>query len=74
MTPKQKADKILNTFDGLEGITDWDTVKKCAIITIFEILNITSTKESWFNVKGRYEERKLLNPYWVEVKDEIEKQ
>lgn len=46
--------------------------KKYALIAVNEILNLTSIRESWFNVKGKYEERFVLDQYWVEVKKEIE--
>jgi len=59
-TIKKEANKILDTFDGLDGILDWVTVKQCAIITIDEIMKAS------INPIDRVF-------YWEEVKKEIEK-
>jgi hypothetical protein len=66
MTPKQKANKILDTFDGLEGILDWETVKKCAMITIDEILKSNPTKINCDSSELNY-------GFYQEIKKEIEK-
>jgi hypothetical protein len=65
MTPKQKANEILDTFDGLEGILDWETIMKCALITINEILKSNPTKINCDSSELNY-------GYYQEVKKEIE--
>ena len=73
MTPKEKAEELVERMAYSCRECDYEfKAKQCALIAVDEILWVTSTKESWFNVKGKYEERNLLNPYWVEVKQEIE--
>lgn len=56
-----------------KSLGEYSNAKDCALIAVDEILHITSTRESWFDIKGRYQERFVLNQYWVEVKQEIEK-
>lgn len=83
MTPKEKAIELVDKFtiphyewDGDGYNINWEETfknrKHCALIAVDEILHLTSIRESWFNVKGKYEERFVLDQYWVEVKKEIE--
>ena len=77
MTPKEKAIELVNNMMPFvyidKSIGQYFNAKQCALIAVDEILHITSIRESWFNVRGKYEERFILDQYWVEVKQEIEK-
>lgn len=83
MTPKEKAIELVLKFKQRTHYVEvWHTPQlldkfhhnaiSCALIAVDEILHLTSIRESWFNVKGKYEERFVLDQYWVEVKKEIE--
>ena len=66
MTPKEKAqelfDKILNEID--KTCDDYFTAKQCTLIAVAEILDV---------ITGIYDyDFEKLNPYWEEVKQEIE--
>ncbi|NDB61244.1 hypothetical protein EB001_22815 [bacterium] len=87
MTPKEKASelfdkyyRLFNSFPNYQYVLEnlniihdekLYTAKQCALIAVDEILHITSKRESWFNVRGKYNERFVLDQYWVEVKQEI---
>ncbi len=73
MTPKEKSYELLWKYlPILEGWKNIDNTlaKKCAIITIDEIL---STKPHDFVYNGVYVEWLNKQDYWNEVKQEIEK-
>ena len=72
MTPIEKAAKLTSYYLPFcnDNLTD---AKQCALIAVDEIIKITWKKESWYSPRGGYEERYLLDPYWEEVKQEIEK-
>lgn len=57
MTPKEKAKELVMRFRRF-GLS-WDNCKQCALICVDEIME---TQKAWG-----------LNPYWEEVKTEIEK-
>jgi hypothetical protein len=74
MTPKEKAQELVDKFrefaDGTDSETDRyspgvekEKAKQCALIAVEEILN---------SILGNYEFDFLRN-YWQEVKQEIEK-
>ena len=79
MTPKEKADELVNRFAKLpeEGTLMWylsfEIAKKCAIIAVDEMLNnagfIWGGRDAETGLSARDEYRK----YWNEVKQEIEK-
>jgi len=71
MTPKEKAQDLYNKMDNQRQISS-DAAKQCALIAVNEIIKITWKKESWYSPRGGYEERYLLDPYWEQVKKEIE--
>jgi hypothetical protein len=71
MTPKEKAQELLSSYNislideishgGARGYASY----KCASIAVNEILNV---------IAGIYDyDYEVLNPYWQEVKQEIEK-
>jgi len=67
MTPKEKAQELVNKFAKLpeEGTLMWylsfEIAKKCALIAVDEILSVI-----WINLDDEVD-------YWAEVKQEIEK-
>ena len=75
MRPSEKAQelvdnyiKVTKTFDEIYGfIDDLETAKICAIIAVNEILNENSIRE------GDNDEIITYEPYWLKVKQEIEK-
>jgi hypothetical protein len=74
MTPKEKAIELFEKMAFSCRECDYESnAKQCALIAVDEILHITSKRVSWFNVRGMYKERFVLDQYWVEVKQEIEK-
>ena len=67
MTPKEKANELLNKF--LEempygSLRDFNDAKQCALICADEIIEI---QYSWCNIDGNQYK------FWQEVKQEIEK-
>jgi hypothetical protein len=63
MTPKEKAQELLNKFIQTNGNAFF--AKECALIAVDEILNM---------LVGIYDyDREVLYPYWQQVKEEIEK-
>jgi hypothetical protein len=58
MTPKEKAEDLLMKFSN-------PFAKSCALIAVGEILDLIDTIYDY--------DRESLNPYWQEVKKEIEK-
>jgi hypothetical protein len=66
MTPKEKAEELVSKFRGtfFRSMSDVDA-KRCALIAVDEILDV---------ITGIYDyDFEVLNPYWKEVKKEIEK-
>ena len=69
MTPKQKAKELMFLF--ANKIQKYDTIlyqkklsKKCALIAVDELLSETEETDGI---------RVINNPYWIEVRNEIEK-
>ncbi len=69
MTPKEKAEELVNRYMNLNTVklSDYSviytpTAKQCALILVDEILNINSVDKDYD-----------LSNYWTEVKQEIEK-
>ena len=75
MRPSEKAQelvdiyiKVTRTFDEINGFCDdLETAKICAIIAVNEILKENSIRE------GDNDEIITYEPYWLKVKQEIEK-
>jgi hypothetical protein len=71
MTPKQKAEKLVNEFYRiipLDKMTlDFDLAKKCALIAVDELLEATKRYDYTLGPNPSY------NDYWLKVKYQIEK-
>jgi hypothetical protein len=70
MTPKEKAFELYNYYDKLgrdytRGVSMKEFSKLCALKSVDEILDVIVTIYDYDFEK--------LNPYWEEVKQEIEK-
>jgi hypothetical protein len=63
MTPKEKAEDLLSKY--YFQVQTLDKQKQCALIAVNEILDVIVTIYDYDFEK--------LNPYWEEVKQEIEK-
>lgn len=68
MTPKEKAQELINKYvaltDGwVAGINGWEYKKKCAVITIDEILN---SRPVITDIQVEF------NNYWNNVKSELQ--
>jgi hypothetical protein len=67
MTPKEKAEELINKFYRiipLDKMTiDYNLAKKCALLALDELLNVIEDEREGFNWKS----------YYLEVKQEIEK-
>jgi len=70
MTPKQKADKLVNEFYRiipLDKMTiDFNLAKKCALISVDELLEATKRYDYTLGPNPSY------NDYWLKVKYQIE--
>jgi hypothetical protein len=70
MTPQQKAQKLVNEFYRiipLDKMTlDFDLAKKCALISVDELLEATKRYDYTLGPKPSY------NDYWLKVKYQIE--
>ena len=72
MTPKEKAEELVDKFyyipnsQGIFMMQDYQA-KECALIAVDEILNENSIRE------GNNDEIITYEPYWLKVKQEIEK-
>jgi hypothetical protein len=70
MTPKQKADKLVNEFYRiipLDKMTlDYNLAKKCALIAVDELLEATKRYDYTLGPNPSY------NDYWLKVKYQIE--
>lgn len=72
MTPKEKAEQLVDKFMAIKSmkLSDYSLIyypfaKLCALEAVDEILNV---------LIGIYDyDYEVLNPYWQEVKQEIEK-
>jgi hypothetical protein len=70
MTPKEKAIELYNKFLNpsgdtyLYGMLEHESAKECALIAVDEILDVITSIYDYDFEK--------LNPYWEEVKQEIE--
>jgi len=85
MTPKEKAEELLNKFyDATENVVELykdlykDIAKACALICVEEILKSDPLTPSKFNTtvtkEEAYKESELIAyEYWIEVKEEIKK-
>jgi hypothetical protein len=63
MTPKEKAQELINKFYFDTSLTDIEEVKECAIIVVNEIIDFMSP---YVNNKETYD-------FWDKVKLEIQK-
>lgn len=77
MTPKEKAEKLVNSFIGLSSnkLSDYSriehpTAKQCAILVVDEILNNVMR---WWELPSEDEYFIIQKTYWKEVRSEIEK-
>ena len=68
MTPKEKAEELLNKMYNVRSNFDDKLAKECAVIVVDEILNydLRAKSEAQFVIERRIEE------YWGEVKKELE--
>jgi hypothetical protein len=70
MTPKQKAEKLVNEFYRiipLDKMTiDFNLAKKCALIAVNELLEATKRYDYTLGPNPSY------NDYWLKVKYQIE--
>jgi hypothetical protein len=70
MTPKQKAEKLVNEFYRiipLDKMTiDYNLAKKCALIAVDELLEATKRYDYTLGPNPSY------NDYWLKVKYQIE--
>jgi hypothetical protein len=70
MTPKEKAKELVDKFSRIDGYQDsidlskCEYEKQCALIAVEELLKDTE------EIDGM---RVINNPYWLEVRNEIEK-
>ena len=76
MTPQEKAQDLIEQF--MEHTVEWNKIKEiafdskfhakqCALIAVNEMLNENSIRE------GNNDEIITYEPYWLKVKQEIEK-
>jgi hypothetical protein len=77
MTPKEKAEELVRKYYsfGLNNPAQsfsWYECKQCALIAVDEILDLTKKNkynwQDWNEIVGVH-----YDPYWQEVKEEIEK-
>ena len=69
MTPKEKADELVNKYielgkDFTRGVSMHEYSSECALVTCDEVLNALE-ENSWQN--------RLMMDYWEEVKQDIER-
>lgn len=73
MTPKEKAKELVNKFyvilmkKNYPNVAQMDAAKECALILVDEILKENSKRG------GENDEIIEYEPYWLQVKQEIEK-
>jgi hypothetical protein len=85
MTPKEKAIELVDKFipytekfhesnPGNGWEIDVQAAKKCALIAVDEIIDATTKRWGGVNPETGFVINNVeVNPYWVEVKQEIEK-
>jgi hypothetical protein len=79
MTPKEKAEELFNEYWTLiaykiEGSVGRLVIKQCALIAIDQIIDATTKRWGGVNPETGFVINNVkVNPYWVEVKQEIEK-
>jgi len=66
MTPKEKAKELFDKYVELSGIFigDYESEKEMCLILVNEVLKETEERDGM---------RVINNPYWLEVRNEIEK-
>jgi hypothetical protein len=66
MTPKEKAKELFDKYVELSGIFigDYESEKEMCLILVDEVLKETEERDGM---------RVINNPYWLEVRNEIEK-
>ena len=75
MTPKEKAEQLLNRFWFDTTLDELEQAKDCALIAVDEILE-TTKHELWaYSADGTESilDSIQYDDYWTEVKQEIEK-
>ena len=79
MTPKEKANELYNKFYNTDfngnsiKIRDLLT-KECALVAVDEIIDATTKRWGGMNPETGFVVNNVeVNPYWVDVKQEIEK-
>jgi hypothetical protein len=68
MTPKEKAEELVDKFieyTPADSHFEYDYAKECALIAVDEILDLIITIYDY--------DRESLDPYWKQVKQELEK-
>lgn len=72
MTPKEKAEQLVNKFEGwTDSADEHGFALECALFTVDEILEITSSR--YYNFQTSELIKVEYMKYWQEVKLEIEK-
>lgn len=72
MTPKEKAEELFNKY--LEVNYHYYEAKQCALIAVDEIIKATNMHQFAISNGGKTQPAKVVNnPFWQEVKQEIEK-
>jgi hypothetical protein len=68
MTPKEKAEDLIDSFirDGYDIIMSEKLAIRCALIAVNEILKETAKRS------GINDEIVEYNPYWIQVKHEMQ--
>jgi hypothetical protein len=68
MTPKEKAEDLIDSFirDGYDIIMSEKLAIRCALISVNEILKETAKRS------GINDEIVEYNPYWIQVKHEMQ--
>lgn len=67
MTPKEKAEELINHFNPYVGYK-YNAAKQCALIAVEELLD---TPVTWMDISISEEDGDTVD-YWCEVKTEIE--
>lgn len=77
MTPKEKAEKLVQTYDEkLTYLESKNKAKECALIAVDEALNVFIEVHKALQTAGLlkfYVEEAATYKFWQEVKKEIEK-
>ena len=73
MTPKQKAIKLFNNYVKLLPFgSNVERAKQCALIAVDEIIDATTKRWGGMNPETGFVVNNVeVNPYWQEVKQEI---